>query len=278
MSFKIGVLSDSFRSDFRTGVEKAAALGVDGVQVYAVSGEMDPDTITDAQVREKIGILKGCGVAVSALCGDLGGHGFTRREDNARKIEKSKRIIDLALRFGTNIVTTHIGVVPHDTKSDTYAVMQEACVALAQYASSQDAYFALETGLEKAVPLRVFLDGLGTKALAVNLDPANLVMLADDDPVAAVYELKDYIVHTHAKDGICKIKADPEELFSRPSVNFEDYFEEKPLGEGGVDFDGYLKALGEIGYNGYLTIEREVGDDPERDIKAAVSFLRGKIG
>ena len=29
----------------------------------------------------------------------------------------------------------------------------------------------------------------------------------------------------------------------------------------------------EIGYRGFLTIEREVGEDPEKDIRAAASFL-----
>ena len=51
-------------------------------------------------------------------------------------------------------------------------------------------------------------------------------------------------------------------------------FEELPLGEGVVDFPAYLKALEEIGFKGFLTIEREVGEDPGRDIAAAVGFLK----
>ena len=39
----------------------------------------------------------------------------------------------------------------------------------------------------------------------------------------------------------------------------------------------YLKALDDIGYKGFLTIEREVGDNPEADIRKAVSFLEGYI-
>ena len=33
-------------------------------------------------------------------------------------------------------------------------------------------------------------------------------------------------------------------------------------------------ALREIGYEGYLTIEREAGDTPEEDIRKAVEYLR----
>lgn len=44
-----------------------------------------------------------------------------------------------------------------------------------------------------------------------------------------------------------------------------------------MDFPAYLSALNDIGYTGYLTIEREVGDDPEGDIRLAVNFLQSLI-
>jgi sugar phosphate isomerase/epimerase len=110
--------------------------------------------------------------------------------------------------------------------------------------------------------LKNFLDSLGAKGLRVNYDPANLVMVAHDDPVQGVYVLKDYIVHTHAKDG----KATGEKTFL-----------EVPLGTGGVDYENYLKALNDIGYNGFLTIEREVGESPAADIKLAFDFLEEKL-
>ncbi len=110
--------------------------------------------------------------------------------------------------------------------------------------------------------MRAFLDSLGAKGLRVNYDPANLVMVADDDPVQGVYVLREYIIHTHAKDGIRK---------------GENLWQEVPLGKGSVDFDKYLAALNDIGYKGYLTIEREVGDNPAADIKMAVEFLKEKL-
>ena len=55
-------------------------------------------------------------------------------------------------------------------------------------------------------------------------------------------------------------------------------YREEPLGKGSVDFPNYIKALDEIGYRGFLTIEREVGDDPEKDIRDAVVFLKNLTG
>ena len=57
-------------------------------------------------------------------------------------------------------------------------------------------------------------------------------------------------------------------------MNAADYFIETPVGEGDVDFEKYFAALKDIGYDGYLTVERETGDDPEADIAKAMRFLR----
>ncbi|MBQ8578947.1 MAG: sugar phosphate isomerase/epimerase [Clostridia bacterium] len=283
--FSIGIMADSLLGTFRENIEKARALGAQGVQIYAVDGEMAPWNLTKEQIAEKKSILDANGLAVSALCGDLGGHGFQIADDNKSKVEKSKRIVDLALELGTKVVTTHIGVVP-DTKNDTYHILQAACNELAEYADSVGASFAVETGPEKAEMLKEFLDGLSARGVKVNLDPANLVMVTQDDPVKAVYTLRDYIVHTHAKDGINHRPCDRHKIYGFFATGGDggdlrdmpiwEYFQEVPLGQGSVDFDAYLAALADIGYNGYLTIEREVGEDPAADIGLAVDFLREK--
>lgn len=273
--FPIGIITDSFRTDIRTALEQAAKLGADGVQIYATRGKLSPEQLTPAGRRELLDMVKSNGLVVSALCGDLG-CGFHRPEKNPELIEKSKRILDLAKELETNVVTTHIGVVPADPDHPRFRIMQDACGQLAEYADSIDAHFAVETGPETAAVLRVFLDSLHSTGVGVNLDPANLVMVTGDDPVAAVHTLKDYIVHTHAKDGVKLWDRDPELVYGireDPLVTSPS-FEEVPLGKGSVPFRNYLAALEEIGYKGFLTIEREVGDDPAKDIAAAVEFLK----
>lgn len=275
--FPIGVIINSFRTDIPTSVKKAAEVGAQGIQVYATSGEIAPENLSKEKRREFLDLVKSNGLIISALCGDLGGGGFTHPEKNPEKIEKSKRILDLAKELETNVVTTHIGVVPEDKNHDRYKIMQEACHELAEYADSIDAHFAIETGPETSATLKGFLDSLESTGVGVNLDPANLVMVTGDDPVKAVHNLKKYIVHTHAKDGKQLFYKDPEIIYGmKPDVIVTgDSFIEVPLGEGNVPFKEYLEALCDIGYNGFLTIEREVGDNPEKDIRTAVKFLEG---
>lgn len=274
--FPIGVIINSFRTDIPTAVKKAAAVGAQGIQVYATSGEMAPENMNAEKRAAFRALVADNGLVISALCGDLGG-GFGYKDENPARVEKSKRILDLAKELGTNVVTTHIGVVPADKNHDRYKVMQEACFELSRYADEIGAHFAIETGPETSAMLKEFLDGLGSTGVGVNLDPANLVMVTGDDPAGAVYNLQKYIVHTHAKDGKMLCYRDPEIVYGikKDPLVTGDSFIEVPLGEGSVDWTKYLAALEDIGYKGFLTIEREVGDNPEKDIRKAVEFLKG---
>lgn len=274
--FPIGIILESFKKPIEESLALAASLGVQGIQVYATKGELSPRALTGEKRAAFLRMVKDHGLTISALCGDLG-HGFGNPEKNPALIEESKRILELAKALETDIVTTHIGVVPTAKDHPRYAVMQDACGALALYADSLRAHFAIETGPETSQTLKAFLDGLHSRGVAVNLDPANLVMVTGDDPVAAVYTLSDYIVHTHAKDGVKLMDRDPELIYGirpgDPLITDAAAFLEVPLGEGGVPFERYLAALKDIGYQGFLTIEREVGDDPVGDVRKAVRFL-----
>ncbi len=281
MRFKIGAMLESFRMGTKDAIETASKLGVTGLQMYCTNGEHSPENMTKEKISELLDMMKSNGLVFSAICGDLG-MGFGNKEKNPELIEKSKRIIELAKTLGTDVVTTHIGVVPENPGHDRYKIMQEACFELSRYADSINSHFAVETGPETSATLKAFLDSLDSKGVAVNLDPANLVMVTGDSPVDAVENLKDYIVHTHAKDGIMINKGNPEYIYRAVHPvpeEFEgvEYFKEVPLGTGSVPFKEYLDALEKIGFNGYLTIEREVGENPVADIETAVNFLKKLI-
>ena len=278
LDFSIGIMLDSLRKPIPEALKTAQSMNVDGIQVYATSGEMAPENMNAQKRREFLRMVKDAGMKISALCGDLG-HGFGDQELNPGLIERSKPIMELARELETNIVTTHIGVVPSFPEHKRYKVMQEACFSLAQFAHELGGYFAVETGPEPSSVLKGFLDGIGCPGIAVNLDPANLVMVMNENPQEAVNNLKEYIVHTHAKDGRQLYSKNPEMVYGLiPNDNPAPSFIETPLGEGDGNFPSYLNALNQAGFNGFLTIEREVGQKPEEDIEKAVRFLMSIIG
>lgn len=285
INMKIGVMVESFRKGFRESVELAAAMGADGVQAYGTVWLIKVDETTPEMAKEYLDIVKSNGLVFSAICGDFG-VGFDDPEKNKIYVEKSMRVMELAKWLECDVVTTHIGTVPVE-ECEKKEIMRTACRTLAEYADSMGSAFAVETGPEMAATLGDFLDSLGAGGVRVNFDPANLVMVAGDRPETAVKTLGKYIVHTHAKDGV---KLDGEKHHDLSGVTVggvaADHdqllamgrkYLELPLGDGDVNFDTYLSALKSTGFDGFLTIEREVGENPEADIRRAADFLREKI-
>lgn len=277
---KIGVIIESFKIDFKTSLKEAAALGIKGIQCYANSSVIH-SFMTKREIAEARRMVEGEGIEFSALCGDFGCKLYYLPGESRKEINEQKRIMEIAQELGTNIVTTHIGVVPDDKNTVQYESMHKVCRELAEFADSVGGHFAVETGPEKSYILKDFLDSLNSRGVAVNLDPANLVMCSGEKAEEAVLNLKDYIVHTHAKDGIQIRKVDTRRLYAPHYFGLEPEkggaFKELPLGKGDVNFDKYFAALKSIGYDGYLTIEREVGETPSEDIALAVDFLKKYI-
>lgn len=314
-NFPIGILIDSLKGTTEENIKKATSLGVQGMQLF-MTGCGRPENHIDNMTKERAKILldmaKSNNMSYSAICSDFCcDAGFRGRFADPykidEKIEKTKRIIDYAKLLESNVITTHIGLVPEDKNCATYDLMVKSCGEIAEYAASVGAVFAIETGPESTDTLVGFMDDINSKGIGANFDPANLVMCsAEYDLQASVKKLGKYIVHTHAKDGIrlnyksyahyCgDWEEEPEykarlakvkDMFHTGDVIKDNIYLAKaagnpcievPLGYGDVNWNLYLRALEDIGYRGFLTIEREVGDDPAKDIKLAVDFLHSKI-
>ena len=275
MKRKIGVLVDNLHLPIAEGVRKVKDLGADGFQVYVIQGEMSPENLVGSALGDFKALVAELDLEISALCGDLG-KGLLNPETNEEVIPRSKEFIDLALNLGVEIVTTHIGTLPEDERAPEWQTGLQAVRELAEYAHDRGCFFASETGPEAPTLLLKFLRQVDTPGFGVNYDPANLIMLGPFDHIGGVHVLQDYIVHTHAKDGICLMKR----------ADGENDFLELPLGSGGVVYPYYLQALDQVGYRGYLTIERElmkrqgsphieiVEGDRVGDIARAIEFLR----
>jgi sugar phosphate isomerase/epimerase len=258
--WKIGIFVDCLKLGPLEGVRKTAELGAQGFQVYVTHGEMYPDNCPAPKRQEFRKLAADLGLTIAALCGDFDWvRGFTDAAFNTVNIPRVKKCIDLAVDLGAPVVTMHIGHLPDDPGRPEYQEALRTCVVLGEYAAARNVVLCSETGPEAPDKLLAFLRQVPPKGIGVNYDPANLVMCGPFDHIGGVALLKDYIHHTHAKDGV--------HLGPRA-------WKELPLGQGGVVFPYYLAALKAAGYTGFLTIEREGGGDRVGDIARAVTFLK----
>jgi sugar phosphate isomerase/epimerase len=241
------------------GVEGSLALarelGLEGVQLWNVGSDLDPGNLSPDGRRWFKALVAAHGLEISALCGH---NDFVNPDGIEQRIETFKRVLDLAVDLEAPLVTTESGEPTANTDRD-WETLISAFRQICTHAEEVGALVAIEPagtyGLVDASPaVRRLLDSVASPNLKVNFDPAN-AMDGGDDPAQAVYALRDWIVHTHAKDG-----------FRQP-------WRETPLGQGQVDWASYMAALRDIGYDGFLTIEREMIPDPANDIAAAKDFL-----
>ena len=258
---KIGVRLESLGLPLRAALEQARRMGVTGVQVDAV-GDLAPQRLSQTGRREFRNLLRVHNLELTALGCPLR-RGLDVPEGQEERIDFLREALVLSFDLGPRIVIVEMGRIPETEDDPRMVLMTEALLALGQHGDRVGGRLALETGLNSGEVLQKFLGCFDTGGLGVNLDPANLMMHGFNLYEAARL-LRDKIVHTHAKDA-------REAGASRQA-------QEVPLGHGDIDWLMYLGVLEEIEYRGWLTIEREGGNNRVAEVAAGVEFLRRLVG
>ena len=191
--------------------------------------------------------------------------GLLPRETRAARTAELKGIADFARELDVDVVGIHLGFVPHDAADADYRELLDLTRKVCDHCRENRQALHLETGQEPVDVLIQFLDDVQRDNLFVNFDPANMILYGAGEPLPALEQLGSRVRSVHCKDATWSDR--PGETWGR----------EVPLGEGDVDFAAFLKTLQRIGYDGPLTIEREIAQEPERqkaEIGRAIELLQ----
>jgi len=258
---KLGVCEKDLPGGLRENLEWIAAQGFDGFQVWkeAIDG-------SGLDAKGALAAAYDLGLEVSAVGG---GPNLVDPKAADDSVEKFRGFLDLAVELGPRIVTAETKRKPDDlSEDDAWKSTVETVSRISEYAEEVEAALAVECSggcFIRDHDMFLTLAGkVGSAALKVNLDPAN-ILLADRDPIQATRKLARYTVHAHAKDvGRREIEGAGVDTF------------DVPVGEGLVDYPAWIAALRETGYDGYLTIEMHArGRDRREDIRRSLANLRG---
>ena len=247
-------------------------LGVPTIQLHTPSKA----SRTTDKAEEFLGKLQEMGIAISVVFAGFDGESYADIPTTARTVglvppetrevrtAEMKEIATFARLLGVDAVGLHVGFVPHDTNDPRYsgavAVTREIC----DYCKDLDQRVHLETGQESPEGLLQFHGDVGRDNLFVNFDPANMILYGSGEPIDALRKVGKYVRSVHCKDAVWA--ASPGQEWGR----------EVPLGQGDVGMETFLRTLEEIGYEGPLTIEREIPQEPARqkeEIGAGVRLL-----
>lgn len=170
-----------------------------------------------------------------------------------------------ARRLGVQDVVTHMGFIPENLTDPNYPGVLAAVTVLAQELKRHNQNLLFETGQETPVVLLRLFESIGTGNLYVNLDPANLILYGKANPVDSLDVFGDYVKGVHAKDGLYP-------------TNGRELGREVKVGEGKANFPALLKGLKAHGFDGSLTIEREIsGEQQTKDIQETQKYLQELI-
>lgn len=172
---------------------------------------------------------------------------------------------DFAKKLGVSDVVTHMGFIPENPYDPNFPGFCRAVRIVAEHLKRNGQYLLFETGQETPVTLLRCFEAVGCDNLAVNLDTANLILYGKANPVDALEIFGKYVRNLHAKDGCWP-------------VNGHDLGVETQIGQGRVDFRGVFRKLRELGYDSWVTIEREIdGDQQLKDILESREYLNNII-
>jgi len=254
-------------------LDVAKELGIHTVQLHTPhKGNRGPDA-----AKRFLDDAAKAGVTVTVVFGGFEGEsyadipttartiGLVPEETRAERLAEMKEIAAFARHLGCEAVGMHIGFVP-ETSTASYKGLLAATRELLDEIGAHGQRLHLETGQETADHLLHFIADVGRSNLFINFDPANMILYGTGDPIAALRQVGHLVRSVHCKDG----------TWAPEGQRGKEWGREVPLGEGDVGMETYLRTLKEIGYDGPLTIEREIPQDPVRqkaDIGQAVNLL-----
>lgn len=253
-------------------LEVAHELGIPTIQLHAPHQA----TRTQANADRFLARLKELNITLTCVFGGFEGEsyadiptvsrtvGLVPRETRAARTQEMKEIADFAKMLGCHCVALHLGFVPHDESDPLYAEVIAVARDICDHCRANGQALHLETGQETADGLLKFIQDVQRDNLFINFDPANMILYGTGEPIEALRKVGRYVRSIHCKDG---------KWAKNPG---QEWGQEVPLGDGDVNMERYLRTLKEIGYDGPLTIEREIPQEPERqkaEIGHAVRLL-----
>ena len=252
------------------GLEQVRRLGATTVHLHAPHRDQRTPALTHALKRQ----FDESGIAITVVFVGFEDDDYAtveRVEESVGLVPQGTRearlsetleIADFARALGVSAIGMHLGALPGSPQAGQFAPMVDVTRAVCDHCARNDQRFHLETGQETAAELLTFIRSVDRANLAVNFDPANMILYGAGDPLAAMEVLGPYIRSVHCKDA--RYTREPD----------QPWYEDAPLGQGDVDMEAFLRRLHALGYTGPLTIEREYSPDQAGDLEAALNLLR----
>ncbi|MFH0822671.1 MAG: sugar phosphate isomerase/epimerase family protein [Pseudomonadota bacterium] len=257
-------------------VEHIASLGYDGVELLADTPHLYAESVTEDDLQRLGDLLQSKGIEAANINANTA-VGFYGREFweplfepsiaapdpslRRRRIEYSKKCIDMAHRLGSDCVSLTSGrMVPGVLPKESMGLLRDSLDELLDHAAPMSVRIGIEyePGLliESCEELAALIDDVESPLLGANLDLGHSHVLGED-PESVIRRLGDRIFHIHIED-----------------IKDRKHYHLVP-GHGDMDFPRLFRLLRRQGYGGFVTVELYTYPHrPEQVASEALEYLK----
>ncbi|MGQ9597557.1 MAG: sugar phosphate isomerase/epimerase family protein [Thermoproteota archaeon] len=240
--FKISFITDEVSQDLNEVKEFARHFDIHAIEVRTMLNRGFPEILGEKDVLKRF--LKDNGLKVCAIASPTFKCDIDSPEEYEKHIDIFKSTLELANHLDTSLVRA-FAFWKKGKYEDNRERIIEKFGKIVEMAEWYGAVIIVEnepsTFVGNGRTLADFIISLGTKSVRALWDPGNELMDEEkEEPFPTGFDyVKKFISHVHIKDGV---REGSETRFLK-------------IGEGQAKIEENLRALKEIGYNGYVSLE-----------------------
>ena len=253
MSMQFGFSTNAFREySLPEAIDLIGEAGFDGVELLFDQPHIYPPAADAADIEEVEDALDAAGVAISncnafmlTAIEDFHHPSFVEDSDDyrRRRVDYTHAALELAGALDFDYISIEPGGPVPDGKSREWATDRfvDALDELAVTAAAEEVQILVEPEpdllIETSTEFLDLMDRVDSEYVGCNFDAGHLYCMGED-PAELVETLAPYTEHYHLED----IPASREHRHTK-------------LGDGAMDVEGFLTAVADSGYDGWVTVE-----------------------
>jgi sugar phosphate isomerase/epimerase len=253
---KIGAMDNVLAKPWTELFEEAARLGFDGVELDVKAHTYQGSEVWSAAGRKALlARSRQTGVEIASLCLADTARLMVDPATHEQGIQAVADARNFCAELGAGVILYPMGKEDSQSEEDAIALWRDGFHAA--FAKSADS------------PVLVGMESVGRKGRSA--DGMWAVMKAVDSPLLGVY----YDVGNAAYQGF----DNDSEIAKLGDRIFQVHVKEigAEMGEGKLDFPALFAALKQTGFDGYLVLETNAGDDPAANAARNLAFVRGLL-
>lgn len=253
---KIGAMDHVLAKPWSELFDEGARLGFDGVEL-----DMRAETYKDSEVWSPEGRealrqrSERSGVELASVCmANMAGL-MTKQDTHEEGVQALADLRRYCDELGAGAILFPMIKQPDQSEEDVFALWRDGLREA--FARSEEC--RAKVGMESvgkigrsAQQQMAVIEAVGSPALGVYFDVGNAAYQGFD-PIGETQALAGHIVQIHVKE-----------------IGAE-------MGEGKLDFPAIFEAIKGVGYDGYLVLETEAGDDPAGNAKRNLEFIKSLL-